>query len=561
MVTARFGILIKEKFSVEQNDKNHVLLTSVCQPFGEKHGDSFGVSYEGTHQILWAQGIFRPRSTTTQWGIDFIAENLDAPAVTLHYPSIKQFIKEIKKGYEYIGIAFVVPTFHKIKPMVEAIRKYAPNTKIVLGGYGTIIPKEELALYSDYICIGEGVAFMRNLLEEPPITTYKQPLIVKQSFLYSLPILAQVGYIFAGLGCPNGCDFCVTSHYFKREHLKLLPTGEAIANAIKDLQKKSPGVNSIWISDEDFLIDPKRAGDFLEEVRKMDKIPSLSIFASMRALSRFKVEELVEMGIDWIWIGFEAKKAGYGKMEGGDFKEKFAELKRHGINVMASMILGFDYQTPEIIQEEFDELMSYNPTSCQFLIYGPALCTPAYEKYNREKRLLNIDYRLQDGFNCGIAHPHIGPEEMSKIQRSLYHQEFKKLGPSVYRTISDWYSGYMTLKDHSNLKMRAKGKFLGEKTHNALTTFPVFTKYYKENPDVLKEIHFLGKEIENSFGKLCFKNRVFSKLLPLAAGFTNFRLKYDLFQQPKLLRYVYGGEGKSKCQSIKSMPKNWGTVG
>jgi len=197
---------------IDNEIKKRVLLTSVCQPFGEKHGDSFGVSYEGTHQILWAQGIFRPRSTTTQWGIDFIAENLDAPAVTLHYPSLKQFIKEIKKGYDYIGIAFVVPTFHKIKPMVEAIRKHAPNAKIVLGGYGTIIPKEELAPYSDYICYGEGVAFMRDLLGEPPVTTFKQPLIVKQSFLYSLPILAHVGYIFAGLGCPNGCDFCVTSH-------------------------------------------------------------------------------------------------------------------------------------------------------------------------------------------------------------------------------------------------------------------------------------------------------------------------------------------------------------
>lgn len=541
--------------------KKRVLLTSVCRPFGEKHGDSFGVSYEGTHQILWAQGIFRPRSTTTQWGLDFIAENIDAPATTLHYPSLKQFIKEIKKGYDYIGIAFVVPTFHKIKPMVEAIRKYAPDTKIVLGGYGTIIPDEELIPYSDHICRGEGVAFMRNLLGEPPVTTFKQPVIVKQSYLYSLPILARVGYIFAGLGCPNGCDFCVTSHFFKQKHVKLLPTGESIAEAISDLKRKRPDVNSIWISDEDFLIDHKRARDFLEAVRTMDKIPSLSIFASMRALSRFTVEEIVEMGIDWIWIGFEAKRAGYDKMEGGDFKEKFAELKRHGITVMASMILGFDYQTPEIIQEEFEELMSYNPTSCQFLIYGPALCTPAYDKYNRDKRLLNIDYRLQDGFNCGISHPHIDPEEMSQIQRSLYHQEFKRLGPSIYRTISDWHAGYMTLKDHPNSKIRAKGKFLGEKTHNALTTFPVFTKHYKVNPDILKEIDSLAKEIENSTWELSFKNRVFSKLLPLAATFTDFRLKHDLFQQPKLLRYVYRGEGKSKCQPTPTMPKNWGTVG
>jgi hypothetical protein len=77
-----------------------LLLTSVCQPFGPKHGDGFGTSYEGSHQILWAQGIFRTRGITTQWGIDFIAENLKIPTTTLHYPTMAQFVAEIKRGYE-----------------------------------------------------------------------------------------------------------------------------------------------------------------------------------------------------------------------------------------------------------------------------------------------------------------------------------------------------------------------------------------------------------------------------------------------------------------------------
>ena len=91
-----------------------VLMSSVCQPFGEKHGDGFGTSYEGTHQLMWAQGIFRTRATTTQWGIDFIAHNIRAPTTTLHYPTMRRFIAEIQKGYDYIGIAFVATTKHKM---------------------------------------------------------------------------------------------------------------------------------------------------------------------------------------------------------------------------------------------------------------------------------------------------------------------------------------------------------------------------------------------------------------------------------------------------------------
>ena len=541
--------------------KKRVLLASVCRPFGEKYGDGFGVSYEGTHQLLWAQGIFRPRSTTTQWGIDFIAVNLETPVVTIHYPSMKQFIREISKGYDYVGIAFVVATFHKVKPMVEAVRKYAPGTKIILGGYGTILPDDELLPYSDYICRGEGVAFMRELLGEPTDAPYNQPIIVKQSYIFSLPILARVGYIFAGLGCPHGCDFCVTSHYFKRKHIKLLPTGKSVTEAMQSLMAARPDINSIWISDEDFLVDHKRAREYLEEVRKFDKIPSISIFASINSLSRFTVTELVEMGIDWVWIGFEGKKAGYAKMKGRDYGETFAELKRHGITVMSSMIMGFDYQTEEIIREEFDELMSYNPSLCQFLIYGPAMCTPAHKKYKQDGRLFGIDYRFYDGFYLGFEHPHIDPDTMVRTQRDLYRQEFSRLGPSVCRVVSDWIEGYITLKDHPNPKVRAKGESMGKKAHGALATFPVFKKFFKGPPGVQDNIESLGRKIERCTGPMDFKNRVFSRLLPFAARFTDFRLKHDLFQQPYFSRNVYREKGKSRHQSTPTLPRKWGTVG
>jgi len=56
---------------------------------------------------------------------------------------------------------------HKMKETVALIRKYAPNSKIVLGGYGTVLKDEVLKPYSDYICREEGVGFFRRLLGEP----------------------------------------------------------------------------------------------------------------------------------------------------------------------------------------------------------------------------------------------------------------------------------------------------------------------------------------------------------------------------------------------------------
>ena len=237
-----------------RNGVKKVLLSSVTQPFGVQHGDGFGVSYEGSHQIMWAQGVFRPRATTTQWGIDFIAANLRAPTTTLNYPTMAQFVAEVKKGYDYVGIAFVSTTMHKMIPMVQAVRRHAPGTKVILGGYGTALG-DEVAPHGDHICRGEGVAFMRGLLGEPADAPMVQPVVTQTGSLFSLPVLGTTGYVFAGLGCPSGCDFCATSHYFKRRHIRLLPDGAAILGAIERLRALHPGLDKFWINDEDFLLN------------------------------------------------------------------------------------------------------------------------------------------------------------------------------------------------------------------------------------------------------------------------------------------------------------------
>jgi len=202
-----------------------VLLTSVCRPIGPQQGDAPSVGYELLYrQVTRAQGIFSPRTVNVQFGLDYIAENLDTPTVVLQYPSRRELIKELKKGYDYVGITFIMALIHKMKETVTLIRKYAPQSQIVLGGYGTVLKDDVLKPWADHICRGEGVAYFRELLGEPVIPMpYKHPLIVSWLKVFGWRV-SGTGKIFGGLGCPNGCDFCCTSHFFKRKHIRLLPT-------------------------------------------------------------------------------------------------------------------------------------------------------------------------------------------------------------------------------------------------------------------------------------------------------------------------------------------------
>lgn len=512
-----------------------VLLSSVTQPFGARHGDGFGVSYEGSHQIMWAEGIFRPRATTTQWGIEFIAANLQTPTTTLHYPTMAQFIDELKNDYDYVGIAFVSTTLHKMVPMVEAIRRHAPRSKIILGGYGTALD-EKLLPQVDHICKGEGVAFMRELLgeaEAPPV----QPDITQTGTLFSMPVLGTTGYVFAGLGCPNGCDFCATSYYFKRKHIRLLPDGGAILDAIHRLRELHPGMTSFWINDEDFLLNEKRGRQFLAAIRASGMPPvSISIFASVKALSRFTPAELVEMGIDWVWVGFEGKRAGYAKMNGRPYAELFPDLHRHGISVMASMIIGFDYQTPEIVEEEFEELLGLRPTMTQFLIYGPAHGTPLHDRMKAEGRLTAKmdDHSKHDGFALCFDHPHMSADVVEALQQKLGREAFRRLGPSVFRVVDDWLAGHVALRDHASDRVRAKAERLGVQAHEAMALMPASARYLQEPARAW--VRDLQRRLAAETGGFTLKERMIARFMPVMLRYTAFKLRHELWQQPEFTR-------------------------
>ena len=94
-----------------------LLLSSVCRPLGPKYGDSTSVGYELLHgQVTRAQGVFSPRAVIHHFSLEYIAHNLETPTVVLQYPSEKEFIEELKKGYDVAPtsicgrVTFIMPS-------------------------------------------------------------------------------------------------------------------------------------------------------------------------------------------------------------------------------------------------------------------------------------------------------------------------------------------------------------------------------------------------------------------------------------------------------------------
>lgn len=522
-----------------------ILLTSVCRPMGPKYGDAPSVGYELLYrQVTRAQGLFSPRTVNIHFSLEYIAENLDAPTVVLQYPSKRELIRELRKGYDYIGVSFLMAVMHKMKETVALIRKYAPQSKIVLGGYGTVLKDDVLKPYADYICREEGVAFFRRLLGEPEIPLpYKHPLIVSWLKIFGWKV-SGTGKIFAGLGCPNGCDFCCTSHFFSRKHIKLLPEGKDIYAVIERYLDLDPSLVFL-ILDEDFLLNKKRAMAFRDCVLKGGKTLSIFAFSSIKAISQYTVEEILEMGIDGFWIGYEGTRSNYAKQQGRPIQEILTEFRQHGITVLASMIVGFDYQNQEVVANELDGLMQLKPALAQFLIYGPVPSTPFYERIIKENLLQDVYtsdkdlfYRRADGFRTMIKHPTLSPEAIEEIQRWCFEQDFQRLGPSIYRVLEARLLGYEKLKNSVNLSLRRKAEYFAEELRFA---YPVFLagRLLGPNPAIRRWIGDLERRIHAALGQPPLAARWKSAMAVGAALWSGLTLKLDLFQHPRLLRTAY----------------------
>ena len=522
-----------------------VLLTSVCRPLGPRHGDAPSVGYELLFsQVTRAQGIFSPRSHHVHFSLEYIAENLEAPTTVLQYPSKRELIRELERGYDVVGVSFLLATFHRMKEVVALIRRHSPRSEIVLGGYGTVLSDEELRPFGDHFCREEGVAFLRRLLGEPEISMpYRHPMVINPLRVFGLPV-SRTGVIMAGLGCPNGCDFCCTSHFFKRKHIQLLPTGSDIYQAIERYLDVDPRM-AIIIIDEDFLLNRRRAMEFRDCVVRGGKALSIFAFASIRAISKYTVTEILEMGIDGLWIGYEGTRSGFAKQSGRPVAEVLTELREHGINVLASMIVGFPYQTPEVIEEELSGLLALRPGLTQFLIYGPVPGTPFHERVKREGLLdpsavsdPDSFYRRGDGFSSLVKHPTMAPAEIEASQRRCFEEDFQRLGPSIYRSVERWHLGHLKLRESPLPHLRRKAERFAAEVRNA---YPVFLagKLLGPNARVRRWIADLEKGIHASLGRPTLKARCQGVVALAMAAWTSLTLKLHLFQHPRLIRHTF----------------------
>lgn len=516
-----------------------VLLTTIHQPLGvENETCTKNIQAEMYHaQVTLAQGPFSIRSICTGWGLEFIANNITAPTTVMHYPTIKKFTKELKKGYDFVGIGFVVCTFPKTVELCRLIRKISPESKIVLGGYGTVL--NECDKYADYVCREEGANFFRKLLGEKPLDRFFVPLIKRKLKVLSVTTRPE-SILAAGLGCSRGCEFCCTSHFYDRQYIPLIKTGKELHEAMYSVNTGNSSFRNIGVIDEDFLMDKKRIDEMIPlNASVLDKPILFSCLTSLKSISQYSTCELLKMGLAGVWVGIESQFSNYPKLKGLNVQCMIDELKRVGIIPLTSMIIGYDWHNEKTIEEDFQYLFSLKPAFSQLMIYSPCPRTPLYDKMKSEGRLLDIPYKFVDGFHALFQHPNFSTERLEEIAHGFFKREYEELGPSICRVMEIQMNGYKTLKEDPEPLFRMRAR---EYKKLSLEIYPLLKTAIREAPSqkVKNYLIVLKERAEEEF-QITTKNRLIEHAVSILKKFTEYKDAIIKHPQPpiEINRYRY----------------------
>lgn len=498
-----------------KGSKARVLLSSVFGPYARD--DQFGSRsinpMELYHnQVTRSQGSFSLRMFHRSWGIMMIQQNITAPCTVLDFPTLERFERELTEHtYDIVGISSIIPNVGKVREMCKRIRKLSPQSTIVLGGHAAGIPGIDLLVDADHIVRGEGIAWMRRYLGEEVDRPIEHPPIMSGFGMRALGLRIPestrntAATLIPSVGCPMGCNFCTTSAFFggKGKFVNFYETGDQLYEVMSEMETRL-GARSFFVMDENFLLNRRRAMQLLERMKAGNKSWALYVFSSANALRKYTTQELVELGISWVWMGLESPNSRYSKLDGADTPALVAELRQHGIKLLGSTIVGLEHHTPENIRQEIDFACSHRTDFHQFMLYTPVPGTPLFFQMQGEGRLLDsVDLAdIHGQFKFNFKHEAISREQSKGFLDWAFDRDFQLNGPSIYRICETMLQGWKRYKAYPDARVRERfaWEMANLKTGYNSALWAMERRLKHANRSVSDKIRALRKDVEREFG-------------------------------------------------------------
>ncbi|NQU21711.1 MAG: radical SAM protein, partial [Candidatus Nealsonbacteria bacterium] len=367
---------------------------------------------------------------------------------------------------------------------------------------------------------GEGVRWFRRFLGENEDRPVRHPLITSGIGTRNAGVSVRerpgdvAATVIPSVGCPLGCNFCSTSAMFggKGKFVNFYDTGDELFDVMCRLEREMK-VQSFFMMDENFLLHRSRALRLLELMKQHDKSWALFVFSSARVLCSYTIEQLIELGIAWVWMGIEGQDSQYTKLNGVDTLELVRKLQSHGTRVLGSTIIGLENHTPENIDAAIDHAAKHSTDFHQFMLYTPIPGTPLHAELSEngvmkdESEFDVADIHGQLKFN--YRHPHIDDEQAGQFMVRAFDHDFQVNGPSVARIARTLLTGWQRYKNYGDDRIRRRVAFeVRELSSTYSALIGGARRYYRRrDPAMYAKLTELLRDLNREFG---LKSRLFS---------------------------------------------------
>jgi hypothetical protein len=269
--------------------------------------------------------------------------------------------------------------------------------------------------------------------------------------------------------------------------------------------------------DENFLLQKERALRLLELMERAGKRWSLYVFSSARVLKSYRIEQLVRLGISWVWMGLEGQESAYDKLRGVDTRALVALLQGHGIRVLGSSIIGLEEHRPENIDQVIDYAVAHDTVFHQFMLYTPIPGTPLYAQHQAAQTLLDeresplADSHGQYRFN--FRHPFITQGREEQYLLEAFQRDFALNGPSLLRMMRVLLNGWLRYREDPDRRVRERvAREAAPLRREYAGAVWAMARWFRRDPQIRGKAEGLLRDLYRAFG---WQTRIVAPLIGL----------------------------------------------
>lgn len=343
--------------------------------------------------------------------------------------------KKLLKDTDVFCFSVITSTAPRAYELADMIHEKS-GARVLMGGmHVTAMPQEALE-HADQVITGEGEKVILDVVEGRikdrlvagiPIEDLDEVPFPDYSILKTQ---VEAANVLSTRGCPFRCTFCTTSRMFAPYRQR------SVDNVIEELRMyKKLGFKYMNFEDDNFTADKERAKEICRRMIAEGLVFKETFFFGRTDMANDEelLNLLSEAHLTRVLIGIESlNQKSLDSIHKGqninDIRRAGEACVKHGIRLIASVVLGLDDDTEEDIKRSVDFAKDIHAYQLQPAVLTPYPGTPVYKQMVAENRMIDdLNWSSYDMMSVVFQPKNMSPWNLQELfyKMGKYFYDFK----------------------------------------------------------------------------------------------------------------------------------------